>query len=101
MYYKLFIGLNDQHTKKQETATENAVSIVSRYAVERFGGVTISTARGVYTHENGDTIEENTIIVEVFGVPRTLVEAFADDMKRIFNQESIGLAEFQTLLEFI
>lgn len=89
--YILYLGLNDKNTKKQEISTADARKIVSEYCAKVLGFATISEASGVYTHENGDVVEETTLQVKVSGVNEEEIRTAANWLKARFNQESIGL----------
>ena len=93
MKYTLYIGLNDKDTKAQETRTEDALLLVSVYCAEVFGGATISTARGVYTHESGSLVTENTIRCELFTENENAVKTAVFAFKEALNQESIGVTK--------
>ena len=83
--YSLFIGLNDQLTKKQEIPTDKAISMVS----DVIQGGSISTIHGVYTHEDCTKVNENTLRVDVLFTDDATVRLYCQDLKRILNQESI------------
>ena len=54
----LFLGLFDQKTKAQEISTLDAYKIASNLLCEYIGFGTITEACGVYTHENGEIVQE-------------------------------------------
>ena len=63
--YKIYIGLNDQESKKQEIDTNDALVIVSEYLANHFEGATAYNAIGIYKHENGEVVRENSIVIEL------------------------------------
>lgn len=83
----LFVGLNDQNTRKQEVTTEQAVSIISKIC----GDCTISNAVGCYTY-SGETTpqQENTLRVEMLFKQDNEVKQMAQDIKLALNQETVG-----------
>lgn len=89
----LYIGLNDKDTKTQIIPTAEAVSIVTGIIYERTSGATIYRARGIYTHDNGEKVTEETLRVELFGEEPENVKAAAQQIKTALNQESISYQE--------
>lgn len=85
----LYVGLNDQDTKRQEIATVEAYKIAQNLVCKLCGGGTIYEATGIYTHENGDIVTEKTLRIELFGAPENAVFDLIRQMKTVFNQESI------------
>ena len=63
----LYIGLNDRDTKTQIIDTIEAYKIVSNVLVKYAGGGTIYNATGIYTHDDGTIVIENTLRVEIIG----------------------------------
>lgn len=91
MTYIMFLGLNDKTEKIQLIPTEVARKTVSDYCARVLGFATISEASGVYTHENGATVQETTLQIKVSGCSEEQIREAANFFKTNFNQESIGL----------
>lgn len=89
--FTLYLGLNDKDTKKQEVKTEDAYKVVSTLIAHDFGGGTIYEARGVYTHEDGQTVEEKTLRIELLFTTLEKVRALVATLKKAFNQESVAV----------
>ena len=87
--YRLYIGLLDADTKKQKIRTRKAVQLITKAVCSHTGGGTIWTARGVYTHANGDIVNENTIICETVTNDPCAVIYLMDWLRLKLNQESI------------
>lgn len=87
--YKIYIGLNDQQTKKQEIETETALIKVSEYLADHFEGATAYNAIGIYKHENGEIVRENSIVIELVFVNDQDVMTMIDHFRVVFNQESV------------
>ena len=83
--YSMFIGLNDKDSKKQEVKTNDAIKLVSNV----INGGSISTIHGVYTHEDGTKVNETTLKVDILYSDDATVRMYANDLKRLLNQESI------------
>lgn len=96
--YTFFIGLADKDAKLQVISTIDAERIVERtFAKHGVDGATITGARGIYVHESGEIVTEETIVVQVFefgdAVP---VRVICDDLKAMLNQESIAVERRET-----
>ena len=84
----LYIGLNDKDSKTQKINTVEAIKILTNLLVD-IGGATIYNATGIYTHENGDIIIENTLRVELIGIEENIILNKIKVLKLLFSQESI------------
>lgn len=89
MMYTMMIGLNDKETKKQEISTDVALNIVKSLCWEMFEGSTVSLAYGLYKHDDGEKVSENTIRVELMMVSESQVKQFVETIKKALNQESV------------
>ena len=90
-----YVGLNDKETKLQQIDAVEAYKIVNNFVLKIFGFGTILHATGVYTHESGEIVTENTLQVEVLN---TGIENFDDKVREFcklcklaLNQESIAV----------
>lgn len=96
--YQIYIGLNDKDTRTQIVKTETALSYIENLVCDYTDGGTISTANGVYKHENGKKIIENTIIViinDYNDTRKNAVTAIINDAKKTLNQERILLTALE------
>ena len=76
--YKLYVGLNDKDTKKQEIPTKKAIDIICKcLAKQGITGMTEYLGNGVYTHTDGTKTIEKSYIIEMFFVKRTNLKRFA------------------------
>lgn len=96
----LYVGLNDQETKQQEITTVDAYKVATNIFVATTGGATITEARGVYTHDDGTIVVENTLRCEIFGATTEQIEKAAKQLKTALNQESIAIEEIETNSRF-
>lgn len=101
MLYILYVGLLDKDTKRQEISTSKAHEIVTDIFVEKIGGATISNAIGVYTHNDGTIVHENTIRIECFGAMEKDILWCVDYLKKAFNQESIAICKQELISKFV
>jgi hypothetical protein len=89
--YTLYVGLNDKDTKTQKVDTLEAYKIVSNLLVATVGGGTIYQAQGIYKHNNGNIVIENTLRIEIIEASENDVNYIIKTLKTILNQESIIL----------
>ena len=87
--YSMFIGLNDKDTKEQEIPTDKAIELVSN----TIKGGSISIIHGVYTHEDGTKVNENTLRVDMLFTNDNDVRLYCNNLKRLLNQESIMVSK--------
>lgn len=97
----LSIGLFDKDTKKLEHDPADAQSLINNYVAQHFSGGTCYSADGVYRHNDGTTIREPSIRVELCYTERQNVIDFAMWAKKTLNQESIMLEEVKEDIDFI
>lgn len=98
--YTLYIGLNDKESRDQIIETAEAVRIVRRYCWDYLDGATIQTGSGLYKHDDGGKVQENTIIVIVNDYAENQKPAIMEvcaGLKKELNQESI-LITAETLI---
>ena len=89
--FTLYLGLNDKDSKKQEVSTKEAFTYVSKLIASDFGGGTIYEAKGIYTHEGGEIVEEKTLRIELLFTTFEKVRGFVATLKKAFNQESVAV----------
>ncbi len=54
-------------------------------------GATIFEAKGIYKHESGEYVTENTLRIEIMFVEKPIVKQLVDSIKAILNQESVAV----------
>lgn len=85
------LGLNDKDSKRQEIETSAAAGILSGLLCSRFAGATVTACAGIYTHDNGQQVRENSLSVVLYFVTLEQVRDFAGELCRVFNQESVTI----------
>ena len=85
----LYIGLNDKDTKQQKIDTIEAVKIISNLITSLADGGTIYNATGIYKHDDGTIVIENTLRVELIDIDSSSLQTLVKTAKTILNQESI------------
>ena len=96
----VFIGLNDKDSKKQEVSFIEARSLLSQFIAQVVGVGTLSEAAGVYTHDNGETVQETTIRAEFYVEDKEPVLEFVRFAKSILNQESVAVEVSKPAIQF-
>lgn len=91
--FTLIIGLNDKNTKKQKLDTISYYKIVNNLLLQYVNGATIYQAQGIYKHENGQVVIENSLKIDIIDASRDIIEKIASQLKVLLNQESIVIIE--------
>lgn len=98
----LYIGLNDKDKKVQQVTTLEAERIVNNILAT---DSTIKECKGVYTHEDGTVVIENTIEVVLLDFDGTLDEKWivgkTNRIKQALNQESVAYQEEDIISKLI
>ena len=96
--YSFYIGLNDKDSKVQIVETLTASNIVNRVFIDNdVEGATITSGRGIYKHENGEIVVEETLIVQVYEFGNAInVRQICKELKHLLNQESIAVERHET-----
>lgn len=89
--YRIYMGLNDKNTKKQEISTNEAINVFNGLVARFFDGATVWQADGIYTHEDDEQVKEKTLCCELIFVEYIHVKRFVNLLKEKFNQESIAV----------
>lgn len=93
---KLYIGLNDKDTKKQEHELETFKTVLDFILFEHgHNAYTLEQAQGCY---KGDT--ENTLIITLINVSKD-IKILCDDIKQSFNQECIMIEQYKSNIAFV
>ena len=98
--YKVFLGFNDQKAKIQLIKTEDALVMTSLYLASHFEGATVYNGIGVYRHEDGTIVRENSLIIELVYVTEFMVESLVKHLQQVFNQESVMIMRTECGVQF-
>lgn len=90
---KIYIGLNDSETMKQEHETDRYVRILKSVCMSYHTPFSFSFAEGGYIHENGNYTQELTLIISLIDVDKNIVNEIAKDLCAFFHQESVMITE--------
>ncbi|MBP3892785.1 MAG: hypothetical protein J6D34_01950 [Atopobiaceae bacterium] len=86
---KVYIGLNDADTKRQEHDTSSYISVLKRVCVEHGVPFSFDVINGGYIHDDGEYTEENTIVLTFIDVEKEIIDEIAQDLCADFHQESV------------
>lgn len=86
--YRIYFGLNDKDQKTQIIATETAMKIIANETIGTMGFWTVYTGMGIYTHQNGEMVQETTVIVET-STEEEILKKFVQKVGKLLNQESV------------
>ena len=89
--HTLILGLNDKNTKKQHITTPDAYNITMNILAGYFDGATITDTKGFYKHEDGTLTFETSLKIELLFADDKKVLQVIDQLKFVFNQETIAL----------
>ena len=89
--FTLYVGLNDKDSKVQEITTLEAYKIINNLLLAYTNGATIFEAVGIYKHDDGTFITENTLRIELMFVEKSAVKEIVENIKKILNQESVAV----------
>lgn len=98
--YILYVGLNDKDTKTQKIDTLSAYNLTNNILLNYVEGATVTQSKGIYKHNNGNVVIENTLIIELLFTDKTTVETIAKELKVALNQESIAIQK-QTIESYL
>ena len=98
--YILYVGLNDKDTKTQKIDTLSAYNLTNNILLNYAEGATVTQSKGIYKHNNGNVVIENTLIIELLFTDKTTVETIAKELKMALNQESIAIQK-QTIESYL
>ena len=90
---KIYIGLNDAFTLRQEHETERYIGILKNVCRSYGIPFSFSLAQGGYIHENGEYTQENTLVISLIEVDEDTVNEVAKDLCAFFHQESVMITQ--------
>ena len=90
---RIYVGLNDADTKKQEYETARYISILKNVCRSYKVPFSFSLALGGYMHEDGEYTEETTLVISLIDVEKKSVNEIAKDLCVFFNQESVLITD--------
>ena len=90
--YILYVGLNDKDTKTQKISLLSAREVIQNTIVgQGLDGATISDAIGIYRHDDGTFVTEQSLRVEILFATEEIITTICEQLKTALNQESIAV----------
>ena len=86
---RIYVGLNDAETLKQEHETARYVSVLKNVCKSYRIPFSFSLAQGGYIHEDGRYTEEQTLVISLIDADSAIVNEVAADLCTFFHQESV------------
>ena len=90
---KIYVGLNDSETMKQEFETARYISVLKNVCKSYQVPFSFSLDQGGYMHEDGRYTEEQTLVISLIDVEKEIVNEIAEDLCVFFHQESVLITE--------
>lgn len=98
---KIYVGLNDSETMKQEHDTARYVKILKNVCYSYHVAFSFSIVQGGYIHEDGQYTQETTLVLDLIDTDPELVNEIAKDLCVFFHQESVMITESDVRSYFI
>lgn len=86
---KIYVGLNDAVTKEQKYDSEKYIKILKEVCYNYHAPFSFVLQQGGYFHNNGDYVQENSIVLSLVDIDMKIVNEIAKDLCVFFNQESV------------
>ena len=90
---RIYIGLNDSVTMKQEHDTGLYVSILKDVCKSYHVSFSFSVGQGGYIHDNGEYTQETSLVLSLIDTDSKTVTEIAKDLCVFFHQESVLITE--------
>ncbi|MBQ1341831.1 MAG: DUF3574 domain-containing protein [Erysipelotrichaceae bacterium] len=98
---KIYVGLNDSESMKQEHETEKYVKILKNVCYNYHVAFSFSVVQGGYFHEDGEYTQETTLVLTLIDTDNETVNEIAKDLCVFFHQESVMITESNVRAYFI
>ena len=98
---KIYVGLNDATTKHQVHLTELYVKVMKHVCQSYHVSFSFIVTEGVYFHENGDYVQEKTLVLSLIDSEAGVAETIAKELCAFFHQESVMVTFAPTKVVFI
>ena len=90
---RIYVGMNDSETLRQEYETEKYVSVLKHVCCSYHVGFSFMVEEGGYFHDDGRYSEEKTLVLTLIGVDSRTINEIAKDLCVFFHQESVLITE--------
>ena len=90
---KIYVGLNDSVSMRQEHDTETYVNILKNVCRIYHAAFSFTVEQGGYFHEDGQYTQETTLVISLIDADPATVNEIAKDLCVFFHQESVLITE--------
>lgn len=90
---RLYIGLNDAETRTQLFETELYMEQLKKICFTYHVPFSVGLEEGGYFHEDGEYIEEKSLVLTLIDAEKATIENIAKDLRTLFHQESILITD--------
>lgn len=90
---KIYVGLNDVVSKHQVHFTEKYVKVMKYVCMNYHVSFSYVITEGGYFHEDGDYVEEQTLVITLIDSAKSVSEAVAKELCALFHQEKVLITE--------
>lgn len=90
---RLYVGLNDAETRKQMFETEQYMQQLKTICFTYHVPFSVGIEEGGYFHEDGEYVEEKTLVLTLVDARQETVRKIANDLRTLFHQESVLVTE--------
>ena len=98
---RIYVGLNDGETRKQEYETGHYLVILKEICRENHVAFSVDIEEGGYYHEDGEYTEETSLALLLIGAEADVVQKIAEELCARFHQESVLVTEDRIVGRFI
>lgn len=98
---KIYVGLNDAETMRQEHETEKYIRTLKNVCLEYHVAFSFSEVQGGYFHEDGRYTQETTLVLSLIDTDEETVNAIARDLCAFFRQESVMVTQSPVRAYFV
>ena len=90
---RIYIGLNDSETRKQEYETGHYLDILKEVCRKNRVAFSVDIEEGGYYHEDGEYTEETSLVLVLIDANPEAVQNIAEELCERFHQESVLVTE--------
>lgn len=90
---RIYVGLNDAQTKTQMFDTQQYLQQLKKLCFTYHVPFSVGTEEGGYFHEDGEYVEEKTLVLTLIDAEKETVRKIAKDLCALFRQESVLVTE--------
>ena len=90
---RIYIGLNDAESRKQLYETEKYLDMLKAVCRSYQLAFSVDIEDGGYYHEDGEYVEETSLVLVLINAGRDTVKKIAQDLRTLFHQESVLVTE--------